>query len=211
MSNSVMAWHWAVKDKDGKLRLRDGRDVPAVGVSLIHEGEVEMCNSGLHASRRVIDALAYIPDGATVLCRVKCEDVVAEQDDKLVCRQRTVVWSHDCKKLLHEAACIFAERALTIAGIKDDGRNASWNAIRVKRLWLKGEATDEQLKEARDAAGEAWAAAREAWAAAWDAWAAAEDAAWDAAWAARAAARAAERARQEQELLKLLKEAGWNE
>ena len=181
-----MAWHWVVKGKDGKLRLRDAREVPAVGEALIHEGEVEMCESGLHASRRVIDALGYIPDGATVLCRVKCEDVVDEQDDKLVCRQRTVVWLHDCEKVLHEAACRFAEHALTIAGIKDDGSNASWNAIHTKRRWLKGEATDDELAAAMDAAGYAARAAA------------------DAAWAA-------ERDWQEAELIKLLKEAGWSE
>ena len=210
----IGAWHWVVKGKDGKLKLRDGRHIPAVGVPLVHEGEVEMCESGLHASRRVIDALGYIPDGATVLCRVRCEDVVEEQDDKLVCRKRTVLWFHDCEKVLHEAACRFAEHALTIAGIKGDGNNASWNAIRAKRLWLKGEATDAELKAAWDAATYAAresvsaaarvavrAAARAAGAAARDAaWAAAWDAAWD-----------AERDWQEQELLKLLREVGWSE
>ena len=216
VSEFVMAWHWVVKGKDGKLKLRDGRDVPPVGEALVHEGEAQMCESGLHASRRAIDALRYIPDGATVLCRVLCEDVVDEQDDKLVCRKRTVVWLHDCEKVLHEAACIFAEHALTIAGIKDDGSNASWNAIKVKRLWLKGEATGEELAAAGDAAGDAaaWDAARgAAWDAARDAaWDAARDAARDAAWdAAWAAAWAAERAWQERELIKMLKEVGWSE
>ena len=202
MSRAVMAWHWVVKGEDGKLKLRDGRDVPPVGEVLVHEGEVEICESGLHASRRVIDALRYIPDGATVLCRVKCEDVVDEQDDKLVCRKRTVVWLHDCEKVLHEAACIFAEHALTIAGIKDDGSNASWNAIHTKRRWLKGEATDDELEEAEAAAwSAAWAAARDA------AWVAARSAARSAAYAARSA----ERCWQEAELLKMLKEAGWSE
>ena len=77
--------------------------------------------------------------------------------------------------ILHEFTCRCAEHALIIAGTKDDGSNASWNAIHTKRLWLKGEATDEQLKEARAAAWDA------AWDAAWAAaWAAARDAARDA-------------------------------
>ena len=51
------------------------------------------------------------------------------------------------------------------------------DAVAVKRLWIEGEATDEELAAARDAA---WDAAR---AAAWDAaWNAAGAAAWDAAW-----------------------------
>ena len=200
VSEFVMAWHWVVKGKDGKLKLRDGRDVPPVGEALVHEGEAQMCESGLHASRRAIDALRYIPDGATVLCRVLCEDVVDEQDDKLVCRKRTVVWLHDCEKVLHEAACIFAEHALTIAGIKDDGSNASWNAIHTKRRWLKGEATDDELEEAEAAA---WSAVYAAYAARSAARAAARSAAY--------AARSAERCWQEAELLKMLKEAGWSE
>ena len=97
--------------------------------------------------------------------------------------------------VLHEFACRCAEHALTIAGIKDDGSNASWNAIRVKRLWLKGEATDAELDAARDAARDA-------------AWDAARYAAW---YAAGDAARYAERSWQEAELLKMLKEVGWNE
>ena len=129
--------------------------------------------------------------------------------------------------VLHEFACRCAERALTNAKVTDE---RSWTAIKVKRLWLKGEATDAELAAAWAAAGAAaWDAAR---AAAWDAaWYAARTAAWAAAWdAARAAAwdaaggaardaadavadavRAAERNRQEQELLKMLKEVGWNE
>ena len=107
--------------------------------------------------------------------------------------------------VLHEFACRCAERALTNAKVTDE---RSWNAIRVKRLWLKGEATGEELAAAGDAAGDAaaWDAARgAAWDAARDA---ARDAAWDAAWAA---AWAAERAWQERELIKMLKEVGWSE
>ena len=213
VSEFVMAWHWVVKGKDGKLKLRDGRDVPPVGEALVHEGEAQMCESGLHASRRAIDALRYIPDGATVLCRVLCEDVVDEQDDKLVCRKRTVVWLHDCEKVLHEAACRFAEQALTEAGIKDDGNDASWNAIKVKRLWLKGEATDEELAAAYAAGAAAYAARAAARAAAYAAGDAAGDAARDAAYAAYSAysARDAECNWQEAELLKMLREVGLNE
>jgi hypothetical protein len=93
--------------------------------------------------------------------------------------------------------------------------NRPQEAIRIKKLWLKNKATDEELAAARAAAGEAagaaaWAAARAAagaaareaaWAAAREAaraaaWEAAGAAAWEAAWeaageAARAAARAA--------------------
>lgn len=212
MSEFVMAWHWLRKSKKGNLLLRNGRKAPAIGVPLEYKGRVKMCESGLHASRRAIDALGYIPDEATVLCRVRCKDVVAEGDNKLVCRKRTIVQTFNCEKLLHEFACRCAERALTRAKVTDE---RSWNAIKVKRAWLKGEATDAELASARAAAWPAaWDAARAAARAA--AWAAAWDAAWDAAGdAARAAAGGtaawhAEMDWQNDELLKMLGEEGWD-
>ncbi len=86
--------------------------------------------------------------------------------------------------LLHEFACREAHSALMRerrAGREPDER--LWNAISVKRRWLRGQATDDDLAAAWDAAGEA------AWDAAWDAagaaaWAAASAAAWAAARAA---------------------------
>ena len=102
---------------------------------------------------------------------------------------------------LHLLACDFAERVTHLAG---DPR--STEAIRVKRLWVAGEATDEELetsrKAMREAAREAEEAAREsAWGASeWATCAARKSAAeaaaaWAASWgeaapAAAAAARA---------------------
>ena len=99
-------------------------------------------------------------------------------------------------KTLHLLACSFAERALRRE--RKDGREPdkrSWDAICVKRRWVAGKATDEELAAAGAAA---WAAARAAAgaaardadsAAAWAAaWAAAGAAAWDAAGAAARAA-----------------------
>ena len=78
---------------------------------------------------------------------------------------------------LHELACKFAERALKRERKK--GREPhidSWNAIKVKRKWLKGKATDEELSAAESAA---WYAAESAARSA--AWSAARSAAWYAA------------------------------
>jgi hypothetical protein len=93
---------------------------------------------------------------------------------------------------LHILACHRAEQALLNErklGHEPDKR--SWKAIEVKRAWIEGNASDEDLDAARAAAWDAArAAARDAARAA--AWAAARAAAGDAAWdAARAAARAA--------------------
>ena len=101
--------------------------------------------------------------------------------------------------ILHEFACRCAEKALSL--FKDPDPR-SIEAIRVKRLWLKGEATNEDLAAAWAAAWDATRAAARASArdaaraAAWAAaWAAARAAAWAAAWnATRAAAWDAARA-----------------
>ena len=89
-------------------------------------------------------------------------------------------------RILHEFACWCAEEALSHVEHPDE---RSWNAIKVKRAWLRGEASDAELAAARTAA---WHAARAAagdaartaaWHAAWDAtWDAARTAARDAAW-----------------------------
>lgn len=96
--------------------------------------------------------------------------------------------------ILHEFACRCAEDALSRI---DNPDPRSINAIAIKRRWIAGEATDEELATARDAACAAtwdavWGAARDAactaaCTAAWDAvWDAARDAACAAAWDAAA-------------------------
>lgn len=88
--------------------------------------------------------------------------------------------------LLHEFACRCAEWALSLVENPD---NRSVEAIRVKRRWMTGDATDDELRAARRAAWSAaevgssdvWPAAAAADAAA-DAADAAADAWWGAAW-----------------------------
>jgi hypothetical protein len=203
MSKEVLAWHF-VGDA-----LRDGRPVPADGVTLKHKGKLELCASGLHASERLIDALKYAP--GPILCRVQMGGTIKKESDKLVARQRTILWRIDSTDVLRKFA---RQCALDVAHL--------WNMPPVVRQYL--ETGDESLRAAAGAAAgaAAWAAARgaardaagaAAWAAAWGAardaasdaagaaagaaaWAAARGAASDAAWAAaRAAARDAQTTR----------------
>lgn len=92
----VLAWHFV----DGTLR--DGRSVPADGVPLIHDEPLVLCNTGLHASVRLIDALQYAP-GAT-LCRVVCSEKIIHSDDKLVASRRTILWRIDLSEILESFA-----------------------------------------------------------------------------------------------------------
>jgi hypothetical protein len=163
--------------------LRDGRPVPAIGETLVHDGPIIWCESGLYASRDAFDALRYAP-GAR-LHRVLCEEIERDDTDKLVCRRRTITASIDATDLLRAFA---RSCALDVIDL--------WNAPDVVRRYL--ETGDESLRDAAWAA--AWdaaqyAAADAAWAAAADAAWAAADAAWAAADAARSTARETQRAR----------------
>jgi len=148
-----------------------------VGETLRHEGALVICNQGLHASERILDALQYAP--GPIVCRVECSGIGERQEDKFVCSERKARWAVDAEPVLRA----FARRcALDVANL--------WDMPQIVREYME---TGDESKRAA-AWDAAWAAARAAaWASAWAAaMAAARDAAWDAAWsAARAAARAA--------------------
>ena len=178
--------------EDRKLQFEPYTPV-VVGETLVYPGKPELCKAGFHASERIIDALRYAP--GPVLCVVELGGEIIHGDDKAVAQERTVSWMQDISPTLHEFACQVAEEALKEHGVTDE---RSWKAIEVKRLWLKGEATDKELADARSAAwsaaesagyaAESAADAADAAAAAWFAAWSAADAAWSAAEAAWSAA-----------------------
>ena len=180
----MKAWHF-VGDT-----LRGGSPIPADGKLLHHTGSVAICRSGLHASERIIDALTYAP--GNIICRVECGGIVDTQSDKLVCRERTILWRIDGEELVRE----FARKcALDVIHL--------WDAPQIVIDFLqtgdpKLQAAAEAAAWAAGAAGDAaWAAGdaeAAAGAAAGDAGAAAGDAAWAAGDAGAAAGAAAEAA-----------------
>src|SRR3990167_4789478 len=185
MAHRWLAWHSPPADR----RLRGSREVVEAGRTYRAEGSLELCENGMHASARAIDALTYAP--GPLVCRVELVGERLDAADKSCARERRVLWIAAATTPPHQFACTVAGDALHLAearGARVDPR--SWAAIETKRRWLRGEATDAELAAAGAAA---WAAARAARAAARAAaWAAAGDAARDAAWAAAgAAARAA--------------------
>jgi hypothetical protein len=166
----MKAWHFI----NNKRKLRDGRPMPKVGEKLVHDGELEMYYSGLHASKKLMDALWYAP--GSIICRVECSGKILHDKDKLVCTERTILWTYDATEVLRD----FARRcALDVVDL--------WDAPDVVVRYLK--TGDESLKQqACDAARAATDAFDAAYAAAYNAYAAAR-AAYDA--AAHAAAYAA--------------------
>lgn len=128
MTKTIEAWHFA-GDK-----LRDGRPLPKDGEWLKHEGDVVICESGLHASKRIIDALQYAP-GSTI-CRVTCRGIVTEQNDKLVCTERRIDWRiNDTDELLRTFA---RKAALSVIHL--------WDAPDIVREYL--ETGNEDIRDA---------------------------------------------------------------
>ena len=117
----------------------------------------------------------------TALDILALDDVDAEDKLWAVLREELID-----ARILHEFACWCAEDALSHVENADE---RSWNAIKVKRAWLRGEASDAERSAAEDAAraAERYVAWSAAWSAAWyavlaAAGSAAEDAARFAAW-----------------------------
>lgn len=136
--STVLAWHWTADT------LRDGRPIPPVGETLRHSGTLVLCDNGLHASERILDALRYAP--GNVVHRVRCGGEMLRQDDKLVCHERTILWSHSVSDdLLRGFARAQARSVLHL-----------WDAPQVVRDYL--ETGDETLR-ARAARAAAEAAA----------------------------------------------------
>jgi hypothetical protein len=176
------AWHFVDKT------LRDRRPIPPDGEWLKHDRELVMCQSGLHASTQVIDALVYAP--GDTLCRVEVGGEIIYGGDKLVATERRILWRIDAKNLLREAARLFA---LEVIDLWDDPPKAvreylitgsprlqlraalAARAMGARATRAAARATAEAARAAGDAAGAIGAAG----------------AAGDAALAARAAAEAA--------------------
>lgn len=149
--------------------LRDGRPVPPVGEWLEHEGPVEICRTGLHASKHPFDALRYAP--GPYLCLVDVDGVEGRGGDKLVARRRKILKQIDATDMLRKFARLCALDVVHL-----------WDAPDVVVMYLK--TGDEAIRDAaRSAARSA------AWSAAWDATWVAEQAAADS--AVRAAVRTA--------------------
>ncbi|MDP3703895.1 MAG: hypothetical protein Q8R78_05865, partial [Candidatus Omnitrophota bacterium] len=107
MKQTMLGWHFLSEDR----RLRFGTDdLVAAGMTYAAEGPLVMCQNGVHASRRAIDALQYAP--GPVVCRVRLHGEIQHDTDKSVARHRTVLWMADATAILHEFALVCGEHAL---------------------------------------------------------------------------------------------------
>ena len=137
--------------------LRDGRPIPADGEWLEHDGQLVMCERGLHWSKTPWKALVYAP-GAT-LCYVEIRGKTLFDDDKACSCQRKIIGRRDINNLLWRFA---RQQALSVIN--------KWDAPEIVREYLM--TGDENLRSAARSAAEsaAWSAA----------WSSALSAAWSA-------------------------------
>lgn len=162
----IQGWHIVPVDENGVPHLSHDLAHVAVKsgltVSMPHE-DIEgidddgQCGAGLYISRNPVHALKYAPSGTVAICRVStpASAVVQEAEDKLVTCERTVIDMLDAeetRRVLVGWAVWCVRQALALVH-KPDPR--SMDALNVVERWLKGEATQEELTAAADAAARA--------------------------------------------------------
>ena len=134
----MKGWHFLRKDR--QLRYGDNRIVEAGETySVPDDRPLELCEYGLHASRRLTDALGYAP--GSIICRVQLIGKRIDGDDKSVAYRRRVDWMFDATDVL----CQFARRcALDVIHL--------WDAPDVVVQYLK--TGDESIQKAAESAAE---------------------------------------------------------
>ena len=186
--------YYYFSNKDKKLAYDDNREIK-IGTTHKIKGEPVLCNHGLHASKRIIDALSYAPD--SILWIVELGGKVIHSNDKSVATERTYIGGGiDISETLRKFARMCA---LDVAHL--------WDCPDVMMQWLK--TGDESIRKSAWASALAWDSdSARAWASAW-AWASASASAraWDSAWTwDSASARAKQNKRLAQMVSKALKE-----
>ena len=171
----VKGWWFAA---EAKLPHGDNRPV-IIGEAHTCEGELILCEHGLHSSKRILDALKYAT--GSLIYRVESSVEIIHGDDKMVARIRKyLAGGIDISDILHS----FARKcALDVIHL--------WDAPDIVIRYLK--TGDPTIQAAASASSDAaWASSAAASDAAWASSAAARassvDAASDAVWASSAAA-----------------------
>jgi hypothetical protein len=126
----MLGWYFAREDE--KLGYGDGRKV-AVGVTHAIKGPAKLCSNGLHASKRIIDALQYADSG--VLYRVELSGDIDHGKDKSCATERVYLERIDVEEILRKFA---RECALSVIHL--------WDAPRIVLDYLRS--GDESLRDA---------------------------------------------------------------
>lgn len=160
-------WHWQTPFSCPEGRFR-------AGITQRVKPPVAADKQGFEACREVRYALSHASSSdngtgdyhSTLVARVRLTgQLVDEEEYELFGRtwatERTILWVVDASAALHEWGCEEAERALHLLQVAgDDPRPLpeQWEAIAIKRAWLRGEATDDEVRAARKRMRQAYGA-----------------------------------------------------
>ncbi len=135
-TKSVLAWHFLPNDG----RTRYSNEQVTVGSTLKVRGPIIPCVWGLHASKRLSDAMFYAP--GHLLCRVRLWGSIRwdqPESDKLVARNRKVLAMADVTEVLKD----FLVETLIETGHKLENRgdhlnHRTWACIYMLRDYRRG-------------------------------------------------------------------------
>jgi hypothetical protein len=122
----------------------------------IHTEELQLCNSGLHASELLVDAIHFVTPG--IICKVEYDGNVVTDKDKIVCEKMRVIETYRFTKRNAVEFSIFCARLCL--------ENFEKKYPTDKRPRLAIEAAEKFIKNPSQ---KNMSAARSVWSAAWSA------------------------------------------
>ena len=173
--NIIPCYRFVTED----LRSENGVMQWSIGEWRRVEGELSLCNNGLHACREPMQSLSYVFGERWFSAEARGE--ILEEGDKFCAREMRLVKEIPIM-VIHQWAVDCAYRVLSVYEEKYPGEMSPRLALEARQAWIDNPCPETAAANAatNDAA--------------WDVGSAARDAAWDAAWAAaRDAASAAAR------------------
>lgn len=138
----IMGWHFV---NNNRTLEHDAQNVTVEpGYVYTYDSDLmpRLCVRGMHGSRRAIDALKYTP--GPIICRVALWGDVEMGNDKLVARNREVLWMADATRELRLWVCWCVRQ---VWHMLHDER--SRHAVEVAERYAMGDATDEELAAAK--------------------------------------------------------------
>jgi len=156
----MKAWYFSKKEK--KLAHGDNRQIQKGRTHKV-KGQIEPCRRGLHASKRLIDALSYAP--GPYIWRVEMSGNIISECDKLCASERTYIQGFDAtvlfRKFARKQALINIEKIKPYTGTdsydliveylktgNEDIRSAAWSAARSAANKMLTHMVNAELKKA---------------------------------------------------------------
>lgn len=164
-SNETVVKGWHVNSGS----LLGGQAIPEDGHVLRYDGEIVPLQTGLYVSERILDALPY--GRGAIVCAVELGGVAMRWPDKVVGRQRVILWRKDCHRVFRAFARWCALRSLCLATLPQETLSV------VERYLVDGPPGDLTREHARLTGAKLdWATDKDA------AWFSAHDAIFSASW-----------------------------